>query len=33
MDIFIEVLDPLVVVPILEVTCLVVNNDDENLPM
>jgi hypothetical protein len=33
MDIFTEVLEPLVVVPIPKATCLVVNIDDEDSPM
>ncbi len=33
MDVFTEVLEPLVVVPILKVTCPVVNIDDEDSPM
>jgi hypothetical protein len=33
MDIFTKVLEPLVVVPILKATCLVVNIDDEDSPM
>jgi len=33
MDIFTKVLEPLVVVPIPKATCLVVNIDNEDLPM
>ncbi len=33
MDVFIKVLEPIVVVPIPKVTCPVVNIDDEDSPM
>jgi hypothetical protein len=33
MDVFIKVLEPLVVVPIPRATCSIVNIDDEDFPM